>query len=47
MLTESELEFVQECFDTIEDINQRERTFLYRQGFQDCIRLLKDIGILC
>lgn len=43
---ESGYQFIEKCLDTILQPESREGTFLYQQGYRDCIALLKKLEVL-
>lgn len=46
MFTKPELDFAEECFETILEIDGSEMEFIYRQGMKDCVKILKKLEIL-
>ena len=47
MFLEGERQFVEECFQLLEEIGAKEKRYLYRQGMLDCVAVLKKLGVLC
>lgn len=46
MFRADEKGFVVECFQLIMEADGREEHFVYRQGFRDCVNVLKWMGVL-
>ena len=46
MFTRDVHEFATECFELILDVGGQEEQYVYRKGFQDCVWLLKTLGVL-
>jgi len=46
MFTQEEQGFATECFELILDVGGQEEQYVYRKGFQDCVWLLKSLGVL-
>lgn len=46
MFASSERGFAEECFELLADVSASKEQFIYRQGFIDCIFLLKSIKAL-
>ena len=46
MLTEDQRVFAEECFDLIMDADSRQENFTYRKGLNDCVFILKRLGVL-
>lgn len=46
MLGQEERDFVQECFDIMNEIDSEKLEFVYRQGFKDCVSILKKLEVL-
>lgn len=46
VLDESEQQVFQEYFDIALDISGVQEEYLYLQGAKDCVRFLKDLGVL-
>ena len=47
MFQESERQFVEECFQLLEEISASEKRHAYQQGMRDCVAVLKKLGVLC
>ena len=45
-LTEDGKEFALECFDLLLDVGGQQEHYVYRKGLQDCVSLLKYLGVL-
>lgn len=45
-LTRDEKFFLDEILQELDAVNQREVAAMYRQGFKDCVWLLKDMGVI-
>lgn len=46
MFTKDEQKFALECFELILAVARQEEEYVYRKGFQDCVWLLKTLGVL-
>jgi len=46
MLSKAEKEFAIECFELILDVDSQEEQYVYRKGLQDCVLILKNMGVL-
>lgn len=46
MFTKEAHDFATECFELILHVESQEEQFVYRKGFQDCVWLLKTLGVL-
>ncbi len=38
--------YIEDCFETMMKLEWGEMDFLYRQGFKDCVELLKSLEVL-
>jgi len=45
-LDPSDFSFIMECFELLMDSYTQQGRYLYKQGFADCISILKRLGIL-
>lgn len=45
-LCADEREFAAECFALLREVHQEQERYLYYRGFQDCVSVLKQIGVL-
>lgn len=46
MLREDEKDFVNECFGLLMEVGGQQERFLYQKAFQDCVLLLRQLGVL-
>jgi len=46
MLSKAEKEFALECFELILDVDSQEERYVYRKGLQDCVLILRNMGVL-
>lgn len=46
ILAPDDRNFVQECFEIIENINGEQMEFVYHTGLRDCVKILKKLEIL-
>lgn len=46
MFQADEKEFAMECFERIMDADGQEETYVYHKAFQDCVSVLKRLGVL-
>jgi hypothetical protein len=46
MFAKNEKEFATECFELILHVDSQEEQYVYRKGLQDCVWLLKTLGVL-
>ena len=46
MFAKNEREFAIECFELILHVDGQEEQYVYRKGLQDCVWLLKTLGVL-
>ena len=46
MLAEDEKEFAAECFELLSDAGDQQEHYIYRKGLQDCVSVLKHLGVL-
>lgn len=46
MLSKSEKDFAIVCFELILEVDSKEEQYVYRKGLQDCVVILKNLGVL-
>ena len=46
MLTKDEKDFVVTCFELILDVEGQKEYYIYRKGLEDCISILRELGVL-
>jgi len=46
MFTKEEKDFAVECFELILEVDSKEEQYVYRKGLQDCVFILKNLGVL-
>jgi len=46
MFTKEEKDFAIECFELILEVDSKEEQYVYRKGLQDCVFILKNLGVL-
>ena len=46
MLMENEKEFAFECFELIKEVNTEEKSYIYRKGLLDSVKILKCMKVL-
>ena len=46
MLTKDEKDFIVTCFELILDVDGQQERYIYRKGLEDCVSILKELGVL-